>query len=221
MTTVPCWPTHFYVGQVKDHDKIVEAFMPYILNEKKYFHDTWTLARCKSSCHHPENDKMPWELWFEAVRPNFEEYFASLQPIAKYNFKVLDAWANIYHKDGYQEIHDHSSPHNHFSCSYFFEYPDDIDKGGELILENTNFDRVSSTGVDRIFQQWNQKCYIPKVQSGTIVIFPSWAKHFTNSNPSNKRRVTFSGNFSVTEEFDPSKTVGSIESYNHNYLGGQ
>ena len=35
MSTIPAWPTHFYVGEVKDHNKMVEAFMPYLLKEKE------------------------------------------------------------------------------------------------------------------------------------------------------------------------------------------
>ena len=222
MSTIPAWPTHFYVGEVKDHDKVVEAFMPYIIKEKEYFRDTWTLSRCSSSCGHELNDQMPWKVWWDAIQPNFTEYFEALGPTKPYTFELIECWGNIYHHGGFQEIHDHSCPDRMFACSYFFEYPDDVETGGELVIENTEFNRVTATGIDRVFKHFNTKCYIPKVKSGTIVIFPSWTYHFTNPNKSHKRRTTFSGNFKVREQLDPNspEAAGSVEPYAHDYMPG-
>jgi hypothetical protein len=196
--------------------------MPYIIKEKEYFRDTWTLSRCSSSCGHELNDQMPWKVWWDAIQPNFTEYFEALGPTKPYTFELIECWGNIYHHGGFQEIHDHSCPDRMFACSYFFEYPDDVETGGELVLENTEFNRVTATGIDRVFKHFNTKCYIPKVKSGTIVIFPSWTYHFTNPNKSHKRRTTFSGNFKVREQLDPNslEAAGSVEPYAHDYMPG-
>ena len=214
----PAWPTWFYVGEVKDHDKIVEAFMPYILNEKEYFHEPWTLAKCKSSCQHPKNETLPWNVWSEAIKPNFMEYMDGLQPFAPMKIDIVESWVNIYYKEGFQEIHDHSFPGRTFSCSYFFEIDTAEGARGELVFENMDYTMTSMAGLDRIFQQFKTKCFVPKVKPGTIVFFPSWVKHFTHPNMSNKRRTTFSANFSVSEdgeatmEYNPAqnKPMGSL-----------
>ena len=224
MATFNKWQTPFYVGEVKDHDKVVDAFMPFILKEKEYFHSPWTLANCLSSCHHDKNSVMPWDVWWDAVTPNFSEYLNSLEPVSDYEIKLLDSWCNIYKEGGYQEIHDHSAPKNNFSCSYFFEYPDDTVTGGELILENTKFTDITATGLENMFKSFNQKCFIPNVKSGVIVIFPSWIKHFTSPNKSKKRRTTFSANVTIEPRFTPEQmqkfpTEGSVGDFNFNYLG--
>ena len=77
----------------------------------------------------------------------------------------------------------------------------------------------ASNGLDRIFQQFKNKVFVPKVEPGTIVFFPSWVKHFTYPNMSDKRRTTFSANFSVTQDenstmaYDPKqhKPMGTLD----------
>jgi hypothetical protein len=215
----PQWPTWFYVGEVKDHDKITEAFMPYILKEKEYFHEPWTLAKCKSSCQHEKNSELPWDVWSEAVKPNFQEYMNGLQPFAPMHVDIIESWVNIYYKDGFQEIHDHSFPGRTFSCSYFFEIDTAEGARGELVFENPDYQMGSMAGLDRIFQQFKNKIFVPKVKPGTIVFFPSWVKHFTYPNMSDKRRTTFSANFSVREDSnstmaynpDEHKPMGTID----------
>lgn len=199
MSMNPAWPTWFYVGQVKDHNKVVDAFMPYILKEKEYFHEPWTLASCLSSCQHDKNGEMPWNVWADAIKPNFEEFLNGMQPFTNYSIDIIESWVNIYKKGGYQEIHDHMFPGRCFSCSYFFEKPEGEDARGELVFENMDYSRISATGLDRVFQQMKTKLFIPEVKTGDIVFFPSWVKHFTHPNNSNQRRTTFSANFAVTE----------------------
>ena len=191
------WPTLFYVGKVKNHDKIVESFMPYILNEKEYFHEPWELAKCKSSCQHDNNKNMPWNIWHESIKDNFMEYMEGLKPYSPMKMDIVDSWANIYHKEGFQEMHDHGCPGVNFSCSYFLEIDREEGSGGELHFEDMNYTMASMAGLNVIFQQFDTKWFVPKIEPGTIVFFPSWVKHFTSPNLSNKRRTTFSANFNV------------------------
>ena len=172
--------------------------MLHILKEKDYFHAPWTLANCLSSCHHELNAQMPWDIWWDAVSPNFAEYLNSLEPVADYEIKLLDSWCNIYKEGGFQEIHDHSAPKNNFSCSYFFEYPDDTVTGGELILENTKFTDITATGLENKFKSFNPKCFIINVKRESSNI--SWKKHFTSPTKV-KRRTTFSANVEIETRF--------------------
>ena len=69
--------------------------------------------------------------------------------------------------------------------------------GGDLIFENTNFPIVQSSGLNRIFNAFNYEKFIPELTNGTLVIFPSWIKHYVLPNNSSRPRVTISANFSI------------------------
>ena len=190
------WPTWFYVGEVKEHDKVVEAFLPYIESEE-FFHHPWPLAKCKSSCQHPGNAQFPWDVWNQAIKPNLVEYMEGLNSVAPMSIDIVESWVNIYYRDGFQEIHDHGYPGRSISCSYFFEKDTSNDSGGELVFENMDYTTTTMSGLDRIFQGFQTKYFIPEVKPGTIVFLPSWIKHYTHPNTSDQRRVTFSASFDI------------------------
>jgi len=194
--TIRDWATHFYVGQVENHEAIVEAMAPYVTDDK-YFTEPWIYSKCKSTCQHPKNNELPWDVFYDAVKPNIKSYFDTLQPLGEYQVRSGEVWLNLYEKGGYQEIHDHAFPNRSFSCAYMLNLPSENNAGGELVFENTNFPIIQSSGLNRIFNAFNYEKFIPEVTNGTLVVFPSWIKHYVLPNKSYTPRVTISANFTV------------------------
>jgi hypothetical protein len=201
MSTVTHWGTHFYVGKVEDHEKILSSMLPY-LNDPNNFLEPWVYSKCKSTCQHPNNKNLPWHVFFEAVRPNIEEYFDKLDPMIPYTVNCDEIWMNIYEEGGYQEIHDHSFPNRSFALAYILEMPNEENVGGQLIFENTNFPIVQSTGINRIFSAFNYEKFIPELEEGTLVVFPSWIKHYVLPNQSKQRRASISANIIITANYE-------------------
>lgn len=195
MNTQSHWATHFYAGQVKDADKILSTFLP-IIEDDTNFIQPWIYSKCKSTCQHPNNLNLPWDVFYQAIKPNVEEYLESLHPSSPYKISSSEVWLNVYDQGGYQEIHDHAFPNRAFSCAYIVEYPTDQD-GGKLVFENTSFPIVQMAGLNRIFDAFNYEKFIPDISAGTLVIFPSWVKHYVLPNNSTQRRTTISANFTV------------------------
>lgn len=189
------WATHFYVGQVKDQDKILNTFLP-IIEDDSNFIQPWIYSKCKSTCQHPGNNNLPWEIFYNAIKPNIEEYLESLHPSSPYKIGSNEVWLNVYEEGGYQEIHDHAFPNRAFSCAYIIELPQD-ENHGKLVFENTSFATIQLTGLNRIFDAFNYEKFIPELSPGTLVIFPSWVKHYVLPNCTSSRRSTISANFTI------------------------
>lgn len=195
MSTQSHWATHFYVGQVEDHEKILNSMLPYIEDESNFI-QPWIYSKCKSTCQHPNNKNLPWDVFYNAIKPNVEEFLSSLNPTCPYKISSGEVWLNIYETGGFQEIHDHAFPDRSFSCAYMLELPEG-DHNGKLIFENTAFPIIQMSGLNRIFDAFNYEKFIPEISAGTLVIFPSWAKHYVLPNYTDQRRTTISANFTV------------------------
>jgi hypothetical protein len=190
------WSTHFYVGQVTAHEQIVTSLTPF-LNDATNFGNPWIYSNCKSTCQQHSNSLIPWNVFYQAIQPNIQEYLKSLEPLCEYKIHSNEVWMNLYDQGEYQEIHDHAFPNRSFSCAYMLELPQEENCGGQLIFENPNFSIVQATGINRIFNAFSQGKFIPNIQEGTLVIFPSWASHYVLPNKSTSRRITISANFSI------------------------
>ena len=188
------WQTRIYVGKVRDHDKVKQAFLPFV-NDKSNFEDTWTMSHnVQSTMNVPTNDSMPWNVWYDAIGPNLHEFITELKPVEPIKLEVLEAWCNYYEKGGFQEIHEHLYEGRAFSCSYFLEFPEN---GGNLVFDNQAISLSRACGLPQTFAEEPDSLFVPQVSEGTLVVFPSWVKHFTNPNESDQRRITFSANFRI------------------------
>jgi hypothetical protein len=205
MPTIPIFSQYIYVGQTQNNDAVLKAFEPYLLKTQEYFHSPWRGARCLTSCQHPKNGDLPWNTWIENIKPCLREFIEDLNPQREYTIDIIENWANIYYKDDFQEVHDHTFPGRTFSCSYFLEKDTAPDSGGEFCLVNDDFKTVKYSGIDNLFQKYFEgERYIPQpIGPGTLIIFPSWLKHYTFPNHSNKRRTTFSANFRINIKEKP------------------
>lgn len=194
MSTQSHWATHFYVGKVAGHEQLLNTLLPYIEDDSN-FTEPWIYSKCKSTCQSPKNASLPWDVFYNAIRTNVEEFLSSLRPTCEYKVSSNEVWLNVYEQGGFQEIHDHAFPNRAFSCAYILELPEA--GSNELIFENTAFPIVQASGINRIFDAFNYEKFIPEISAGTIVIFPSWAKHYVLPNRSIHRRTTISANFGI------------------------
>jgi len=195
--TISEWATHFYIGQVNDHDKVYKTLLP-ILNDPSYFNEPWIYSNCQSSCQSDKNHEIPWDVFFDAIKPNVEEYLESLEPTVGYHLRCDEVWLNKYDKHGHQEIHDHAFPNRAFSCAYVLEYPEN---SGSLVFENTSFPIIQALGINRIFNKFNYEKFIPVLSPGTLIIFPSWVKHYVLPNNTDERRSTITANFIIEGDY--------------------
>jgi len=198
MPTIPIFSQYIYVGQTENNNAVKEAFMPYLLKTKEYFHSPWRGAKCLTSCQHPKNKELPWNIWIDNIKPCLKEFIEDLEPQSEYSIDIIENWANIYNEDEFQEVHDHTFPGRSFSCSYFLEKDTTPGSGGEFCLINDEFKVTKYSGIDNIFKKlYEGERFVPEVKPGTIIIFPSWLKHYTFPNHSKQRRTTISANFRI------------------------
>lgn len=191
------WHTRIYVGKVRDHEKVKQAFLPY-LEDPTFFSKSWALSHnCISTLNSDKNEELPWQVWFDAISPNLHEMIEQYAPRHPIMLDVMEQWANIYYKNGFQEIHEHIAEGRSFSCSYFIEKPQGEDVGGELIFDNAAMSLQRACDLPQTFHTMEDNLFIPSVSEGTLVVFPSWVKHFTNPNLSDERRSTISANFRI------------------------
>lgn len=192
------WSTYCYYKKIDGHEEILENFLPYLENED-YFLSSWTYGDALSSIRSKKNDDLPWHIWFDKIKPYMEEYLDYLEPQCQFTVYSDEYWVNVYKKNNFQESHDHVFPGRSLSVIYLLEIPKGDDIGGELVLECPNFGIIKASGLNRIFNKWQYQHLMPKLESGTLIIFPSWINHYVLPNKTDERRTTIAANFCVKE----------------------
>ena len=197
MTTDAIWPTWIYSTVIENHQEVYEQFLP-MLNDDNNFDSPWTYGDCKSSIRNKSNDKFPWNTWFEAIKPYIDEHLQSLQPTMPFMIHSDEFWVNMYSKGDFQESHELAFPGRSLSAIYIMELDKDTE-GGDLVFECPNFATVKYSGLNRIFDKWQYQHIMPKLENGTLILFPSWLTHYVLPMRSEKRRITIAANFSIKE----------------------
>ena len=121
------------------------------------------------------------------IENNIVRYMADVQPYGENFIFRGDSWVNINNKGDSQEWHTHGTAY--ISGVYYHKVPED---SGDLLLKHPvpyiqqgHFPTGKSVG---------QKVNI-KIQSGMIVLFPSWLDHKVEKNKSDDERITFAFNY--------------------------
>ena len=190
------WPTWMYEAKVETHEEIYKEFSP-CLDDDSFFEDTWIYGSCRSSIRSKKNDALPWQVFFENIRPYTQQYFDDMQPMMPYSISCEEFWVNTYKEHDYQEIHDHAFPGSTISAVYILELPEGDDIGGQLVLDCPNYNIIQSSGMEQIFNQWQYQRFIPELEPGKLILFPSWIPHYVLPNKTNKRRATIAANFKI------------------------
>lgn len=196
--TEPVWSTFIYTAQVENHEEIYKEFKPF-LDDADNFGDTWVFGNALSTIRKNSNDKFPWKVWFDGVRPYVEEHLCQLEPTTGYVIHSDEFWVNMYYETHFQEPHDHSFPGRVLSAIYVMEFPEDEDPGGQLVFECPNYNMIKATGINKIFAKYQYQHIMPKLIPGTLILFPSWIQHYVLQSKSKQRRTTIAANFCIEE----------------------
>jgi len=131
----------------------------------------------------------------QAIDYHIQIYWKELGYDLKYlnNIKLFQMWSNIYKKDSFIDIHNHSPAI--LTSNYYVKKSNDSSNirfldPNEMILKyqplNINFDNYADLCEEEI-----------NVSEGDLIIFPGYLKHRTLPNSSVEDRVTITSNFLI------------------------
>ena len=184
-----------YCGQVANSQLISEALNRYNIEEGIQVNYPHWRCDCKTTFNDNLNHKWTQE-FYDAIHPNIIEYLTTLKPIDKFEYMHHGAWVNIYDKGDHQEYHSHNDRNIMFSYSYCHKCPKDRENGSDFIFKSPIENLVA---YQKEFKEFvtGYNGYIPDLQEGTLLIFPSWLYHMVSPNRTDERRITISGNIDV------------------------
>jgi len=116
----------------------------------------------------------------------------SLPPLRICNF-----WFNVNPKGSYNTLHNHQS--SVLSGVYYIDIPDE-NMGNIEFHRDDEAQYYIPENLDRYTQFTSTKATY-KPETGLLLIFPSWLRHFVHSNQSEQARISMSFN----TELDPQK----------------
>jgi uncharacterized protein (TIGR02466 family) len=195
MNTELRWHTPFYVGKLDNIEELKEAFSAF--NSEEYVQPAFRFSKCKSSLHSPQNNELPWDLFIKSIETHLNTFFKSLDPKQGFAIDFKQLWMNVYPKDSFQEVHDHAFNDISWSAVYFLDYPTQSENRGNIVFENKHFSDVKFTNLHAIFNFFDQEKFVPEVETGTFIIFPSWVQHYTLPNSNEKQRITITANMQI------------------------
>lgn len=108
------------------------------------------------------------------------------------NLKFGNFWVNINYPGSYNIAHDHQN--SILSGVYYVSVP--FDNMGDLVLHRgDNAEYFLKSNVDRISTKSNSLVAVKKPIESVFYIFPSWVKHYVESNISQGDRISIAFNF--------------------------
>ena len=183
-----------YIGRVVNKDAIDEELSKSDLSVGvRPQIEEWN-CDCKSTFR-SEDAAENWKgVFYDAIHPNISEYLDSCGPMYSYEYQHVSSWINFYDQGDFQEMHTHQNRSVSFSYSYYHKEPKDWKNASQfkfkspienLILNQMEFSAFHSG-------------FTPNIGEGDLLIFPSWLYHMVTKHKTNERRITISGNISVT-----------------------
>lgn len=183
-----------YEVKMKNHELYKEQFMPFVNNDDYFTKMPYWASSSDTTMGHEKNNELPWnDITKEAIDHVFDyiSNFELTQQVQCY----ADPWLNRYYKGDYQEQHNHSNLHVHFSCAYMLSSPD---TESHFVFVDRTQDYYNQIGLGRFCNKIPEKLYTPNQDEGTLLIFPSHLDHYVKPNRSDDVRATISMNFYLT-----------------------
>ena len=105
---------------------------------------------------------------------------------------IETCWGNINYKHAYNQAHIHTD--SVFSAVY---YPRALPYQGEIIFTRDDLTNIflSQPAVDQT--EYNSTHYQHMPQTGELIVFPAWLRHFVRPNETDVSRVSVAFNFNV------------------------
>ena len=108
------------------------------------------------------------------------------------NLKFGNFWVNVNYPGSYNIAHDHQN--SILSGVYYVSVP--FDNMGDLVLHRgDNAEYFLKSNVERISTRSNSLIAVKKPIESVFYIFPSWVKHYVESNISQGDRISIAFNF--------------------------
>ena len=161
--------------------------------DDKNFRSAWDDCDNLTSYKSPTNSDVDWDKFFLYIRPNIQEFFDHMNPkVQDLSMNYLGSWVNKYRKGDHQEVHNHADlncnlvmvyiykSQNH-NCFKFYD-PDCYEHKFRL---------------DNCFNFLYSPKITPNLNSGDMIIFPSYYHHMVSPNRSDDERITISANLFV------------------------
>ena len=147
-----------------------------------------------------DNDFFAWgnKCDVDRIPLKSEDYISLLQPsidkfsdgVGKsFNFIMSDPWLNLYKQGGFQEVHDHCDGSD-ISCVFFLN-------GGNNFFFRDRYNTEISFSMSELLNYFDY--FVPEVNAGDIMFFPSYLMHGVSPNTSGEIRKTFSCNFKLLD----------------------
>jgi uncharacterized protein (TIGR02466 family) len=111
------------------------------------------------------------------------DYFPDVYP------KIYQSWLTCYHKGSSISIHNHGRAR--LVCVV---YLDANPEQGNIVFENPMELLYTTQPYSLNYLQKNKICQEIEVNTGDVIIFPSWLKHYTLPNNTDKDRIILTSN---------------------------
>ena len=134
-------------------------------------------------------DKIPlkWKDFLDLLNPSIDLIAKEFNTII--NYTMYDPWLSLYKRGQHQEIHEHCG--NDISCVFFAN-------SGEGFADFYFSDRNSIFLTERVKKLINYKpIYVPEINAGDILFFPSNMAHGVSPHKSDVIRKTLAVNFTI------------------------
>ncbi len=193
-------PKWYYIDKIEEEkqQEINELFKEFIDNEDNFAQPPAWNCNLQCSYQHKNNSQAPWDKWLEIMRPQFDKFVDSIG--AKQDIEILpqEAWVNKYNPGDSQEMHNHCTPNTNISLVYFHTINDDDDCNFKFY--NNEHGDYQLTGLSDVLKMPVSQNTMPKVESGSVIYFPSFYPHLVSPHRGTKTRITFAANFYVVPE---------------------
>ena len=186
--SINLFPTYFWKLKVPNHqiikDKYLQSFIDGYDNNIYRVPKGWVTHKCHTSFEETKlTDKDICDEYSSVFNTIFEKKWSG-------NFEL---WYQVYKNNEYQEWHDHMPAT--LSAIHFLNFKEehkapifeDPLKGLKSIINRTALNKDLSSSLR----------YIPEVEEGDIIIFPSYLQHTVPAGKYNSHRVTIAINLNV------------------------
>ena len=131
-----------------------------------------------------------------------------------YSYNIQQLWHNVYNIGDFQEVHHHMSLDRQAAFSFVYLLSDGLSKDlsgnhcypvidknknpSYLFFNNPRHSLHVSSAMSQLFECQNYDYhYIPEMDEGTLIIFPSYMEHGVSVHKSDLPRITISGNLVI------------------------
>lgn len=187
-------PSWYYHGTPSEENKtkIKELFVDFVTDDKN-FRSAWDDCDNLTSYKSPTNSDVDWDKFFSYIRPNIQEFFDHMNPkVQDLSVNYLGSWVNKYRKGDHQEVHNHADLNCNLVMVYIYEsQSNNCFKFYDPDCYEHKF------RLDNCFNFLYSPKITPNLNSGDVIIFPSYYHHMVSPNRSDDERITISANLFV------------------------